>query len=65
MRLSAEQHLSIARSIERRAAAEGFSAEQRAQLAAKAQRFYYLAEAAADIAAGRRPRPTVAWRLAS
>jgi hypothetical protein len=58
MMLSAEQHARIAAAYEKDAAAKGLSAEQRAELATKAGRFRYLAEAAADIAAGRSPRPT-------
>jgi hypothetical protein len=64
MIFSAEQHSAIARRLERRAEEEGLAPEQRADFSSRAELFRYLATAAADIAAGRRPKATMvqSWR---
>jgi hypothetical protein len=59
MIFSAEQHSASARRLERRAEEEGLEPEQRADFSSRAELFRYLATAAADIAAGRRPKATV------
>jgi hypothetical protein len=59
MIFSAEQHSAIARRLERRAEEEGLAPEQRADFSSRAELFRYLATAAADIAAGRRPKATM------